>query len=112
MSVFDGSKDPLGYGEALVQVALVASWGSDARRNEVVRAIQAEHDILPPEPDAPVYTDPRDATLVAQTAELETLRKEKAERDAADKATAQQAEIDQLKADAAAAAKTKTKTSA
>lgn len=71
MSKFDGSDAELSYGEALVEVAKRCAWPSEDHAREVVRAIQAEHDLLPPEPEpAAEPVDPRDAEIERLKAEL------------------------------------------
>lgn len=99
MSKLDGSPEPLTYGEALVAIAQKIAWGSEAIAYEVVRTIQTEHDIVPPDPDKPAFTDPRDATLVAQEAELAELRAEKARRQAEDQKAANERELAELRAE-------------
>lgn len=98
MSKFDGSPDPLSYGQSLVEIASRVSWPSEAHATEAIRAIQAEHDILPPDPDVVALTDPRDADLAAKDAELDKLRADLAARQKKDAEAAKDAEIAALKA--------------
>lgn len=52
MSRFDGNHDEtLTYGQALVELAQRVSWPSEEHGKDVVYAIQAEHGLLPPEPE-------------------------------------------------------------
>jgi hypothetical protein len=74
--LFDGTDEPLTYGAALVAMATQISWPTEEHQKEVVRAIQREKDLLPPEPDVVDTGDARDITLRAQDAELEQLRKQ------------------------------------
>lgn len=72
MSKLDGTPDPLTYGEALAALAKVAPFGSAEVRDEVVRAIQGEHGILPPEPE-PDPNSP-EGKLAAQQREIDDLK--------------------------------------
>lgn len=77
MSTFDGTRLPLAYAEALCEVAVRIPWGTEAQRDEVVKAIRVEHGI---------YVVPEAET---RAAELERLRglvaaKEAEEKEAAD----------------------------
>jgi hypothetical protein len=101
VSKFDGSKDPLTIGPALVEIASRVAWPTQEHAREVELAIKGEYGIFVPEPDKPVYGDPRDETLVAQDRELAALRAEKAQRENDDKIRAQQEEIERLKQEAA-----------
>lgn len=91
MSRFDGSDEDLTYGAALVEVAQRASYPTEAHRNDVVRAIQAEHGLLPPEPDPTTGEIEEEADR-----KLRELRAAKARRE-------RDAEIAALEAEAAAA---------
>ncbi len=107
MSKFDGSTDPITYGQALVEVALLAGWNSEEHRNEAVRAIQAEHGLLPPDPDV-TYTDPVYGTLAAQDQEIADLKAQLAQT-AAEKAQLEKdAELESLRAEVAAGTGTET----
>lgn len=78
MSKFDGTKEPLSYGEALVELAKRVPFGTEEQAREVVESIQREHDLLPPEPDPEseeaaalaAGADPRDAELKRLRAQL------------------------------------------
>ncbi len=100
MSKFDGSTDPITYGQALVEVALLAGWNSEEHRNEAVRAIQAEHGLLPPDPDV-TYTDPVYGTLAAQDQEIAELKAQIAKNNAEKEQAAKDAELTELRAQAA-----------
>jgi hypothetical protein len=75
--LFDGTDEPLTYGQALVAIAERLSWQSEAHQKEVVLAIQTEHDIVPVE-DKPrsLANDPRDLTLAAQDDEIALLKRQ------------------------------------
>jgi hypothetical protein len=76
-NIFDGSDEPLSYQQAFVMMAQQISWPTEAIQTQVVRAIQAEKGLLPPEPDhIRNYADPRDVTLRQQDDELAALRKQ------------------------------------
>jgi ATPase subunit of ABC transporter with duplicated ATPase domains len=101
MSKFDGSPDPLTYGQALVEIATRIAWGHEAQGIEVTRAIQAEHGILPPDPDLN-YADPVYGTLAAQDAEIAELKARIAKNDAEKAQADKDAELESLRAQAAA----------
>jgi len=98
MSVFDGSTDELTYGQALLELAARVSWPTELHGREAIRAIQVEHDLVPPDPDVVISVDPRDAEIAAQKAELDKLRAEKADRDRTARAAEQESEIAALRA--------------
>lgn len=91
MSKFDGTKDPLEYGQALVELAKRVPFGSEEERAEVVHAIQDNHGLLPPEPDPEeeeaaalaAGADPKDAELRRLRAQLAARDAEDAKKDAA-----------------------------
>lgn len=84
-TLYDGDPNtPLTYGQALVLLAQQVAWPTSEARDEVVRAVQTEHDLLPPEPD-------EDPTEDDQDRELRELRAEAARR-------ARDEEIAQLRA--------------
>ena len=96
MSVYiDGSADPATYGQALVYLAENATYPNGNIRAEIVRAVQLEHGLVPPEA-TPVYADPRDKTINAQDTRLAELERKLAERDAADAAAAKDAKVAEL----------------
>lgn len=66
MSVIDGTEEDLSYGQALVELALAASWRHEAHRDAVVKAIRDHHQLeaAPAPVAAPaVLVDPRDARI-------------------------------------------------
>ena len=84
MSNFDGTKLPLAYADALCEIAVRIPFGTEAQRDEVVKAIRVEHG---------VYVVPEAET---RAAEIERLRglvaaKEAEEKEAAD--IAEEAEL-------------------
>lgn len=80
----DGSPEPATYGQALVYLAEhYTEYPNDAVRQEIVRAVQREHGLVPPEA-TPVYADPRDQTINAQDARLAELERQLADRERAD----------------------------
>lgn len=100
-NLYDGSDDPLAYGQALVILAQRPGlFANESEQRAVVAAIQGEHGLTPPEPDAVANpSDPRDVTLREQDAELDRLRAELARRDKADQESQAKAdEIASLKA--------------
>lgn len=102
-NIFDGSDEPLTYGQALVLLAERVPGFSEVDRRAVTDTIRAEHDLVLPEPDRPAYTDPRDAEL----AELRKFRDAKLLAEAKAKHDAELAELlaFKAKADAEAAEK-------
>lgn len=82
MSRYDGSDEPLTYGEALVETARRAPWGSEAERAEILEVIQREHGLYQ-EPDR--SEDPEDVArakeAVRLTEENEALRRKVAQRE-------------------------------
>lgn len=100
-NLYDGSDEPLSYGQALVLLASRPGvFSNEEQQTAIVRAIQAEHGLTPPEPDALVNpADSRDVTLRQQDEELERLRAELARRDKAKNESAAKAdEIAAIKA--------------
>jgi hypothetical protein len=97
--LFDGSDDDLTYGQALVELAKVGLFRTEQHRDEVVRAIQVEHDLVPPEPDVIAnLSDPRDITLRNQDAEIAALKAELERRNqAAEREAANAAQIAELR---------------
>lgn len=85
MSLFDGTKQPLAYADALVLIAVKQGWPSDEHQAEVVKAIQVEHG---------VYVVPQAET---RAAELERLRALAAEKESVEKAAAEESEIAKLR---------------
>lgn len=85
MSVFDGSPLPLGYGEALVEVARLAPWNHEGHRDAVIEAIQREHGL---------YIVPEAKT---REEEIQRLRLLAAEQDAREAEAAQEAELAALR---------------
>lgn len=83
MSTFDGTKEPLSYGQALCIAVAAIPLGSEERNREVLRAIQTEHNLLPPDPDIAVDED----------AELHALRQRKADKDRSDEKARLRAEL-------------------
>jgi hypothetical protein len=100
VSKFDGTDEPLSYGQALVEIASRMPFGAEAQRAEVVEAIQREHGLYT-EPEAPeAEPDPRDAELEQLRAEAAELRTKQAERDREAEAAALRAENERLRAQA------------
>ena len=87
MSRFDGSPLPLGYGEALAEIAARVSWPSEAHGADVVKAILVEHGL---------YVVPEAET---RAAEIERLRALKATKDATVQEAAEEAELAALRAE-------------
>lgn len=103
MSRYDGSPEPLTYGEALVETARRAPWGSEAERAEVLEVIQREHGLYQ-EPDT--SEDPEEVArakeAVRLTEENERLRAQVAARAKDDELAKLKAENEKLTADAQA----------
>lgn len=77
VNVFDGSDEPLTFGQALCEIVQRVSWQTEEHQRQALRAVQEEFDLVPPDPDpVAVYNDPRDITLANQDAELEQLRRQ------------------------------------
>lgn len=80
MSRFDGEKGDLTYGDALIELAKVAAWGSDEKRDDVIRAFEKEFSIGYHHPDrvaqrkADEPVDPRDAVVAELQKQLDALR--------------------------------------
>lgn len=100
-NLYDGTEEPLGYGQALVLLASARGiFPNEEVQKEIVLAIQREHDLVPPPPDALLQPlDARDQTLRNQDEELALLRAELARRNKADAAVEDKAhEIAALRA--------------
>lgn len=81
MSRFDGTTKPLTYGEALCEIVNAVRWPSEVHGADVLKAVQVEHGL---------YVVPQEEQ---RANEIERLRAIVAERDAADKAAAEAAEL-------------------
>lgn len=92
MSLFDGGPDDLTYGQALLEIADRISWPTELHKRAALRAIQIEHDLVPPDPDVIALTDPRDAELAELRASVAKLR-------AAEATAAKDAEFARLQAE-------------
>lgn len=89
MNPYDGSPDELTYGQALCLLADKVAFGDATVGLQVLRAVQKEHGLTPPEPEKEEPVDPRDQEIKALKAQLQA---------------AKAAELDALKSAAAASA--------
>lgn len=100
MSLFDGTSEALTYGQALENLVYVASWPSEAHRDEMLDAVRGEHGIVVPKA-TPTYADPRDEALVGAEAELAEARAQLAEVRRENKAREDAAELVRLRSQVA-----------
>lgn len=98
MSRYDGTPEPLTYGEALVAIAtkLGGGWVSDEERDEAIDAIKDHHGIAVVKA-TPVYQDARDQTISQYEAELAEARAWKASKLQAERDAADLAELEELR---------------
>lgn len=85
MSRFDGTTEPLSYGQALAELAKATNFPSEAHRADVVKAIHVEHGL---------YVVPQEEI---RANEIERLRRMVAEREAAESEAREASELRELR---------------